>query len=998
VNDGSCMLSLTRRRTEEIFNGLRRQIFVETDRLFAILMALQWIFGIVIAYMVSPRAWAGSTSGIHIHVWAAIFLGGAISSFPIALAIIRPGQLTTRYCIAIGQMLTSALLIHLTGGRIETHFHVFGSLAFLAFYRDWRLLVPATIVVAADHFLRGVFWPQSVYGVLTASAWRSLEHSGWVVFEDIVLVVSCLRGTRELRRIAERTAEFETSEERYRAVVEQTAEGIFVFDVQHNAILECNAAFARMLGTSPDVVTTLTVGDLMTSGEAALGHAVDDSLGDRLTTVAERSLRRLDGTVIDVECSLSPTIYGHQPAMCAVVRDIRERKRIEANLAKTRDAAIEASLAKSEFLANMSHEIRTPMNGVIGMTELALDTELSEQQRDYLVTVKSSADSLLAILNDILDFSKIESRKLELESIPFAVRDVVGSMLKPLAVKADQKGLELLLDCDPQVPAGIVGDPVRLQQVLTNLIGNAIKFTEHGHVLVEVREDTRCEGSTRLHFKISDTGIGIPAEKHATVFEAFSQADGSTTRRFGGTGLGLTISSNLVHLMGGRIWLESAPGKGSDFHFTAGFATAAVGTADRASEPLLAELPVLIVDDNAVNRRILHTQLTRWHTRPTVVTNGREALDTLSAAAKAGRPFMLVLLDVNMPNLDGFQVAKEIAARPELAGATIMMLSSSGHPWETSRCRELGVSAYLTKPIQASDLHEAICRVLYRPSTARAGTPNKRSAAHAARPMKVLLAEDNIVNQRVAVGLLSRRGHTITVANNGVEALAELERGAFDVVLMDVQMPEMGGLEATAAIRERELVSGGRIRIVAMTAHAMKGDRERCLAAGMDGYLAKPIDPTLLYAALEHQANGVEPEAIAIAPANAPSVLASATPPIDRAALMERLGGDTQLLIDVVRVFLDDCPLRLAAIKAAVDSRNPELIRTTAHALKGAAANLSAQGLFEAAAMLERLGVEGRLEPAGAAWRQLSIEATSVIDMLRKLDADSQTEDMACAS
>ena len=404
---------------------------------------------------------------------------------------------------------------------------------------------------------------------------------------------------------------------------------------------------------------------------------------------------------------------------------------------------------------------------------------------------------------------------------------------------------------------------------------------------------------------------------------------------------------------------------------------------------MLAELPVLIVDDNEINRRILYTQLTRWHTRATAVGSGRAALDTLSAAARAGRPFMLVLLDLNMPDLDGFQVAEQIAARPELAGATIMMLSSSGHHGETARCRDLGVSAYLTKPIQASELHDAICRVLNHTPTALARSA-KPSEPRASRALNVLLAEDNIVNQRVAVGLLTKRGHAVTVANNGLEALAELERSVFDVVLMDLQMPEMGGLDATAAIRKREATNGGHLRIVAMTAHAMNGDRERCLDAGMDGYLSKPISPALLYAALEHQtptgaAASARPSQAT--PANAAAPAAPPTPtPIDHDRLMERLGGDEELLLDVVRLFLDDCPVRLAAIKAAVNSANAEQIRTTAHALRGAAANLSAQGLTDAARTLERLGAENRLEPTEAAWRQLFTEATKVIDTLRQYE------------
>jgi signal transduction histidine kinase/DNA-binding response OmpR family regulator/HPt (histidine-containing phosphotransfer) domain-containing protein len=680
-------------------------------------------------------------------------------------------------------------------------------------------------------------------------------------------------------------------------------------------------------------------------------------------------------------------LLGHQQELeQTVAARTAELRATNVDLTGARDKAMEASRAKSEFLANMSHEIRTPMNGIIGMTELALDTALDPQQHDYLSTVKASADSLLGILNDILDFSKIESRKLELEAIVFSLRDLVAQTLKPLAIKADQKGLEVLYDVHHDVPAGIIGDPGRLRQVLSNLIGNATKFTQRGHVLLEVRQEAHGDGCTMLHFSVTDTGIGIAPENHQAIFEAFRQADGSTTREFGGTGLGLTISATLVQMMGGRIWVESQPGAGTTVHFTAAFDVAEPEVVAVPAVPLLAGLPVLIVDDNPVNRRILHAQLTRWHAYPTCVAGGQQALDALRAAADAGSPFRLVLLDANMPAMDGFHVAEQIAAHPALTELTIMMLTSSGHYGDATRARTLGISAYLTKPVDAPSLHDAICRVLAESTTARTARPTSGSGPEAvagaamaglARPLRILLAEDNIVNQRVAVGLLKKRGHDVIVANNGVEALEMLRRTTVDLILMDIQMPRMGGHETTARIRELELESGAHVRIVAMTAHAMTGDREKCLASGMDGYVSKPIDPATLFAAVE-QTNVVsktDPSA---------SALPISVPPVDRAALLTRVGGDTELFEEIIHLFLSDCPIRVAAIQAAVDSADAEAIRLAAHALKGAAGNLSAGPLASAARTLERLGAERRIEAAPAACRILVAQAAIALDVLRE--------------
>jgi two-component system sensor histidine kinase/response regulator len=819
-----------------------------------------------------------------------------------------------------------------------------------------------------------------------------------------------LRQAREEleRRVDERTLELEQevadrqraqealreSEGRIRLLLDSTAEAIFGID-RDGKFSFCNPATLRMLGYE--------------NGQALLGrdahkvmhhsHADGTHYPIEECPIVESRLQghgihsdsdvfwRSDGASFPVEYWAYP-IRKEGEVVGAVITflDITARKRAQAALLEAKEAAEAGSRAKSEFLANMSHEIRTPMNGIIGMTELALDTSLTAEQRDYLNLVKSSADSLLHIINDILDFSKIEAGKLELEKTEFGIRQLFADTLKTLAMRADKKNTETTMRVSPDIPERVIGDPTRLRQLLVNLVGNSIKFTDAGCITVNAEREPGGDAEVGLHISVSDTGIGIPPDKQRIIFEPFSQADGSMTRRFGGTGLGLTISRQLVEMMGGRMWLDSEVGKGSTFHFTCRLekGDASVSDEEQSAKLVPAGLNVLIVDNNHTNHKILAEMLTNWRMNPTMVDNGSDGLNAIENARNQGSRFSIVLLDAKMPGVSGFQIMERIHKFPGIVGAVIMMMPIERQPADVATCRSLGVKQILNKPICQSELLDAILSVLgvHGAEKHLVGASISAHAGQGVSQLNILLCEDNVVNQKLAMRLLEKAGHRVSLANTGREGLSAWERAAapgFDMVLMDIQMPEMDGMEATAAIRARERGSGKHIPILAMTAHAMRGDKETCLANGMDGYISKPIHPTALFAEIYRclarpegsdpmSENPIEP-----------------TEQIDRVSLLERVEGDQELLTEMVHLFQQDAPDLLTAMRDALQRGDLTVLERSAHSLKGAASNLSAKAAVAAALQLEKNARDKDAETAKASLTEVERAVKNLLPALAEL-------------
>ncbi|MBC8873882.1 MAG: response regulator [Planctomycetes bacterium] len=769
-------------------------------------------------------------------------------------------------------------------------------------------------------------------------------------------------------------------------VARNTDSSVAILDAD-GTIVWANEAFSRLTGYSE---------------AESLGHKLDEILfGDDTDATVLRDYRqlmhnglgsneerlqvRLNGQAYWSTFNLSPihNQEGQVTRWVAIGSDTSVRRNAEDALATSRDVAEAASRAKSEFLANMSHEIRTPMNAIIGMTELALGTSLTREQQEYLATVKVSAESLLQLLNDILDLSRIEAGRLEIEEIDFNLADLLRDSMQALSVQADAKGLELIWHLPMDVPQALRGDPVRLRQVLVNLVGNAVKFTEHGEVVVDADKQWQSDVEVSLSFSVRDTGIGIPRERLEKIFDAFTQVDASTTRKYGGTGLGLAITAELLKLMHGRIRVESTLGQGSTFHFTLPFRLAEDRTVEhkRAAPEDIAGMPVLVVDDNTTNRRILQEFLSWWGFRPQSVDGAEAALEAMQAASDRGEPFSLVLLDVCMPRIDGFELAERIKRDSRMAAATIMMLSSADRYKDAQRCRALGISTYLTKPVSPDSLLDTILVALGKAPAAPTvhAAPGVEAIDAPPRILRILVADDHAANRDLAAKILGKRGHHIAEAKNGQEVLQRLASEPYDIVLMDVQMPEMDGLQATVAIRDGERETGEHLPIIALTACAMKGDRERFLAGGMDAYLAKPLRAKELVTLVETLTS-----ASPVSNPPIPTPPRTDAPGDNFACAMERLDGDAELLKEQMACFVDDGPHLLREIDTALPQQDIRKLESAAHRLGSQLAGFDRPEAAEIAYKLEQMCIEGPLDGAEDMVRELTERTKALVGDIRR--------------